>query len=132
MTILRRTGCGALVCLALCSCVSSRRMMRISPFSAGRGGEMPDPDRVNVWPVFYHNRDATSLIWPLIDWDAKGFAVRPLLNRDGDDWALVSPLSGWNTKDKEGWLLTAYHFDENTGAFPLFNVGDDFSYVNPV
>jgi len=106
--------------------------MKISPFAEGKAGQMPDPERVNVWPLVYHNRDATSVLWPIVDWDDEGFAVRPLINKEGDDWSVLFPLSGWNTKDKEGWVLTGYHYDDNTGVFPLFNAGDEFCYVIPV
>jgi len=108
-------------------------MMKISPFAPGPGGadEMPDPDRLNAWPLLYHDRDATSVLWPVVDWDDEGFAVRPLINKEGDDWSALFPASGWNTTDKEGWLATAYHFGDNTGLFPVFNFGDEFSYVVP-
>ncbi|MBT3374760.1 MAG: hypothetical protein HN742_34175 [Lentisphaerae bacterium] len=106
-------------------------MMKISPFTEGKAAKMPDPERVNVWPLVYHNRDATSVLWPIVDWDAEGFAVRPLINKEHDDWSILFPLSAWNTTRTEGWALTAYHYDENKGMFPLFNLGDEFSYVIP-
>ena len=123
---------GLLVCVLLCSCVSSRRMGRISPFSSAARGGMPDPDRVNVWPLVYHSGDATSVLWPILDWDSDGFAVRPVVARDGSDWSVAFPLAGWDTSDKTGWVATAYRSDDDTGLFPLFNIGDDFCYVGPV
>lgn len=55
--------------LGCVSCASSKRLTRISPF-----GEMPpqaelDRDRINTWPLLYHQRGNTSVLWPVIDFD---------------------------------------------------------------
>jgi hypothetical protein len=105
-------------------------MMRVSPFGK-TGKAMPTADRVNLWPGLYHSGDQTSIVWPIVDIDKEGFAVRPVINKEGDDWSIFFPLSGWNTKEKEGWALTAYVTDDNKGVFPLFNSGDEFDYYGP-
>jgi hypothetical protein len=120
-----------LICLSLCSCASSDRMMKISPFSQSR--DMPDSERMNLWPLAYKNQDAVSLLWPIVDYDKEGFAVRPLINKEKANWSILFPLSGWNTTHKQGWLLTAYHTSDVDGLFPLYHLGDDdFNYVFPV
>jgi hypothetical protein len=119
-----------LVCLLLASCASSRRMMRVSPFGGDEGG-LPDADRVNLWPGLYHTGEQTSVAWPIVDIDGEGFAVRPLINKDGDDWSILFPLSAWNPKEEAGWVLTGYWFDDEFGIFPLFHRGEDFDYIGP-
>ena len=86
---------------------------------------------INIWPFFFRSDNYFSLLWPFIDWDEYGFAVRPLLNKEGNDVSVLFPLSSWNIADKEGWFLNLYvqkegflffplaghHFDENNGWF---------------
>ena len=77
--------------------------MRISPFSEARD-VMPDPKRVNLWPLIYQNQDHTSALWPVVDVDPNGFAVRPVLNKEKNDWSVLFPLSSYNAERKVGWL----------------------------
>ena len=115
-----------------CSCASSRRMMKISPFHEG-GDELTvaDPDRVNLWPLAYKDQDRLSLLWPIVDFDSEGFAVRPLINKEGDDISLLFPLSSFNTKRKVGWLLSAFHYEDADGVVPLFLSIDEFRQIGP-
>jgi hypothetical protein len=105
-------------------------MMRISPFYE-RGQILTDPDRVNVWPLAYKNKDRLSLLWPIVDIDENGFAVRPLFNKEKDDYSVLFPLSSYNSRRKVGWLATAYSYEDYFGAFPLFHAGKDFDYLGP-
>ena len=96
---------------------------------------MPDEQRVNVWPLFYKSQDATSLLWPIVDWDKEGFAVRPVINKEKDDWSILFPASSWNTERDEGWFLTAYRAYDSTGLFPVLHIeddSDDVRYIFPV
>ena len=88
-------------------------------------------DRVNLFPLAYHQGDNTSLLWPIIDADPHGFAIRPLLNVEKDDIAVLFPLSSVNTKRKAGWLLTAYRNEDAFGLFPLMHISDDFHWIIP-
>lgn len=106
-------------------------MMRISPFSEAQS-QMPDPDRVNVWPLMYHNQDHTSIMWPVVDVDATGFAVRPVLNKEEHDWSVLFPLSSYNTQRKVGWLGPLYHYEDYDGLFPLYHFSKDLDFVGPI
>jgi hypothetical protein len=119
-----------LACLFLCSCASSKRMMRISPFYES-GQTLTDPDRINVWPLVYKHSDRLSVLWPIVDMDENGFAVRPLFNREKNDYSVLFPLSSFNPKRKVGWLATAYKYEDYFGAFPLFHSGKEFDYIGP-
>lgn len=125
---------GGLCCvLLLASCASSKRAMRISPFSemAGPVGTMSE-ERVNLWPLAYHQPGATSVLWPVVDMDEQGFAIRPLFNKERDDYSVLFPLCAWNPRDGEGWLLSGYWDNGAFGVAPLFHRGDDFQYWGPV
>jgi hypothetical protein len=122
-------ACLPLLCLCATGCISSQRMARAMPWSEAAGPGQVRDDRVNLWPLLYQAGDMTSVLWPLADFDRRGFAVRPLLVQDGADWSLLFPLSGWNTQTGNGWFLTGYRSRHNLGFFPLFNVGDGFNYA---
>ena len=63
--------------LASSSCRTAGRAWRISPFETDSSA-----DRVNLWPLAYHSGDKTSILWPLLDFDKKGFALRPLIAKE--------------------------------------------------
>lgn len=124
-------------CLIICvvllaSCASSRRMLRVSPFSDGNDILNPNPQRTNLFPLYYKNGNINSALWPLMDWDKKGFAFRPLYNQEGSDYSILFPLSAWDSVSKDGWITSFYwDRDKSFGMFPLFHHGDDFSYYGP-
>ena len=105
--------------ILLSSCASSRRMMRVSPFSDGHDVLNPNPQRTNLFPLYYKNGDVNSAIWPLIDWDSKGFAFRPLYNLEGDDHSILFPVSGWNAQDGDGWFTTMSPQSSSTVPNPV-------------
>ncbi len=127
-----RLALAALVATLACSCASSRRAMRISPFSesATPVGSM-DEQRVNLWPLAYHQPGATSILWPFVDLDDQGFAIRPLFNQEGDDYSILFPLCAWNPVDGDGWLLTGYWDRRSFGLAPLFHRGPRFNHLGP-
>ena len=125
-------------------CASSERMNRLSydsdSYSAPKsariaGGKFDDAlvslrtpvglkDRqVNIWPFCTVNSRYVSILWPFIDWDDFGMAVRPFYNQEGNDCSILFPLSSWNTQDRDGWALNAYWDRDCYGMFPLFHVG---------
>ena len=118
------------LCLACCSCASSKRMMRISPFSEARD-VMPDPKRVNLWPLIYQNQDHTSALWPVVDVDPNGFAVRPVLNKEKNDWSVLFPLSSYNAERKVGWLGPLYRYESYHGLFPMYHWSKDIKSLGP-
>jgi len=86
---------------------------------------------VNVWPFFFSSDYYTSVLWPFIDWDQYGFAVRPFYNQEGDEHAVLFPLSAWNPVNGDGWLLLAAWNRNGFGAVPFFwyhGVKDNFWY----
>lgn len=121
----------------LSSCASSKRAMRISPFAESGStwaGDMSE-QRVNLWPLAYHQEDATSILWPIMDIDDAGFAVRPVFNKENDDYSILFPLCAWNSKEGDGWVLTFYRDnvggDAIYGCFPFFHAGNHFKYIGP-
>ena len=82
--------------LLLCSCASSERMMRLtgdaSAYSAPKADRLKGMEslprlpqkvrsrmpggEINLWPFFFSHRDYWNALWPMIDCDDYGFAVR--------------------------------------------------------
>jgi len=115
--------------VALAACSSESRLWRLSPFS---DAEESSAERANLWPVAWFDGNGGSLLWPLVDFDQHGFAVRPLVSRDDDDLDVLFPLSHFDTAAGEGWALNAYSFGGNRGVFPIANVSrDGFSWIGP-
>ena len=86
---------------------------------------------VNVWPFFFSSDYYTSVLWPFIDWDQYGFAVRPFYNQEGDERAVLFPLSAWNPVNGDGWVLLAAWNKNGFGFIPFFwyhGVKDNFWY----
>ena len=100
-------------------------MWRISPMAADAA-----PDRVNLWPLAYHNGHETSVLWPIFDIDDRGFAVRPLVAKEGTAWSVLWPLSSFDTARGTGWAFPWYRFENNTGVFPVANFGR-WNFVGP-
>ncbi len=119
--------CLAFLLLAGAGCVSGSRALRSSP--AGKEMEIRfDRETVNLWPLYYHCDDLTSVLWPFFDLDSRGFAVRPFYHQDQDSAAVLWPLSGWDANG--GWALSAYWGRGACGMFPLFHTGN-FHYIGP-
>ena len=131
------------VVLIFCGCASSERMARLSggvvqEYSAPQDhrlrsmkyqaktrkyakkqGKFAEKSLVNIWPFFYRSDSYFSILWPFVDFDPYGMAVRPFYNHEGDDYSILFPLTNWNTADKDGWALLAYWGPEKFGIFPL-------------
>lgn len=41
-----------------------------------------DDTLVNIWPFFFRSNDYWSVLWPFIDKDPYGFAIRPIYNHE--------------------------------------------------
>ena len=74
---------------------------------------------VNVWPFWFSSDYYTAVLWPFIDWDDYGFAVRPFYNQEGDERAVLFPLSAWNPANGDGWVLSAGWNTTGFGFIPL-------------
>ena len=74
---------------------------------------------VNIWPFFFSSEYYTAIMWPWIDWDEYGFAVRPFYNMEGDEHSVLFPLSAWNVKDRDGWVLLFSWDQDGWIFFPL-------------
>ncbi|MBP5182392.1 MAG: hypothetical protein J6331_05135, partial [Lentisphaeria bacterium] len=90
---------------------------------------------INIWPFFFRSDDYFSILWPFIDCDDYGFAVRPIVNKEGNDCSILFPVSSWNTAEKSGWLLN-FHWHRNGFVFlPLaghkFDENDGFFFYTP-
>ena len=95
-----------------------------------------DATPVNAWPFFFRSMYYTSILWPFIDWDSYGFAVRPFYNQEGNERAVLFPLSAWNPANGDGWALLAAWNRDGFGVIPFFwhhRAGDSFWYhVGPL
>ena len=89
----------SLLTVASVACRTDQRLWRVSPFE--RAGSA---DRVNLWPLAYHNDDETSVLWPLFDVDDQGFALRPLIAKDGSGYSVLFPFASFDTNEGEGWV----------------------------
>ncbi len=135
----------------LSSCVSSRRMMKISPFSSAESRVQSakndekvtskkqepfvlevDKERINGWPFLYLQPEFTSILWPFADFDKNGVAVRPFYVQDKNEYAIMFPLAAWNPVNGDGWVLTGYWNKYRNGIFPIYQLGRNFNYVLPV
>ncbi len=99
---MKRTGLATAaiaMLLLLCSCASSDRMMRLSPMNTGYAVPRINLDKnlVNLWPFYYNDNQFMTVLWPMFDFDDKGFAIRPFYNKEGYYHSILFPLSSWNT-----------------------------------
>ena len=60
---------------------------------------------VNIWPFYFRSQNYFSIMWPFIDFDPYGMAIRPIYNHEGDDYSILFPLSSWNPQQKSGWMF---------------------------
>ena len=74
---------------------------------------------VNIWPFYFRSQDYFSIMWPFIDFDPYGIAIRPLYNQEGDDHSILFPLSSWNTNTKSGWVFNTVWFPGTFLFLPL-------------
>lgn len=110
-------------------CASGSRMIRLSPWGEGE----PSAERTNLWPLYYADADRRAVLWPLADWDEQGFAVRPLIARDGNDLDVLWPLAHVELDDGSFWALTCYYDagSKSWGLAPLVGWGE-VRFVGPV
>ena len=119
------------IAMVLCSCVSSHRMMRVSPLETQPETRFENT-AVNLWPAYYGKTGEGAVLWPLADWDPKGFAIRPFFHRDEHEYAILFPFCAWNPVTGDGWVIPAYWNHANYGAVPFFHVGEELYYFGPV
>lgn len=114
--------------LLLTGCVSGERLVRNTPFASGNNSFYRDG--VNLFPLYYKEGKRQSILFPLIDIDDRGFAVRPFYHRDGKEQGILWPLCAFN--DREGWVGPYYwKGKENFGLLPFFIHDDEFVWVFP-
>lgn len=116
----------SLLAIFTAACLTGERLWRVSPFEGGSAS-----DRVNLWPLAYHNGEETSVLWPLFDVDERGFALRPLVAKDGPAYSVLFPLAAWDTDAGLGWAGPFYWSEARAGLLPLANFGST-SWVGPV
>ena len=123
----------SVVLLVLVSgCISGERAFRNSPAGSGEIRVRFDSRAVNLWPFYYQNDDFTSVLWPVFDWDPRGFAVRPFFCREGEEYSVLWPLAGWNGKG--GWALNCCWGNSFFAAVPLlvWDWDSDYLQAGPV
>lgn len=139
----------AAIVLVLSGCVSSKRMARMSggvfdEYSAPPSYQLrsarfqqktpyADPIRrssatkigglddtlINIWPFFFRNSSYWSMLWPFVDYDKYGFAIRPFYVQDGDEYSILFPLSSWNPVSNEGWIGNFVWKNHRFGFIPF-------------
>ena len=114
--------------LLLSGCVSGERLARNTPFASGNNSFYRDG--VNLFPLYYQEGVNRSILFPLIDIDDRGFAVRPFYHKDKDEHGILWPLAAFNKT--EGWVGPYYwKGKENFGLLPFFIHDDEFVWVFP-
>ena len=137
-----------LASLIFSSCASSERMNRMSGILGSY--EKPRKDRIsgfsvrsaqdklsplddsliNLWPFFHRNNQYTSVLWPMIDSDPYGFAVRPFYNQEGNEYSILFPFCAWNPVNGDGWVANAYWNRQGFGVFPIFHSAENPKNLN--
>lgn len=119
----------------LVSCSTLDRIQRLNTEHALQRQNYLSGDAVNLWPFFFATGDYVSMLWPMIDWDGKGFAIRPLVNKENNDWSVLFPLAGWDSGNGDGWCALGYWNvkNETYGFFPIFHYSgkDDLKFAGP-
>lgn len=113
---------GLALLLGGCTTREFQHLEQGSPFSGAN-----EPDRINIWPVYYQDSAAASAAWPLVKVAKDSWAVRPLVSvrhdRDPDaghwEYAFVWPLSCVDGRYGEGRILNAY-WEDHGGFFCFF------------
>ncbi|NLK82507.1 MAG: hypothetical protein GX280_00300 [Lentisphaerae bacterium] len=132
--------CGAAIVLMLflCSCASSRRMLRFTPFHSD--SDQPTTSekqnysiscQFNLWPLYCHAENAVSMLWPLFDYDENGYALRPFINKEYQEYSLLFPLAAWNPTAGDGWFFNVYWNNTSSyaGCFPLFHFSPNMNSI---
>ena len=113
--------------LFLSGCVSGDRLARNTPFASGNNSFYRDG--VNLFPLYYKEGKRQSILFPLIDIDDRGFAVRPFYHKDKDEHGILWPLAAFNKT--EGWAGPVVWGQDTYGFFPLFISGKHTLWVFP-
>ncbi len=121
----------------LTSCASTRRIERIDAHHALEREKSMDASTINLWPLLVSGKGYTSVLWPMMDFDKHGFAIRPFINKEKDDWSILFPLLAWSDHGADGWCGLGYWNvpEEYCGLFPLFHYNadpDEFNYMTPL
>ena len=99
----------ALLAVLQASCRSP--LMQATPLYSGSAAA--SADRVNLWPLLYHQKPNLSLIWPVFEKTPDHLALRPLFSV----YKLDRPAHQYNFL----WPLVRLDFDEKSHwAFPFF------------
>jgi hypothetical protein len=111
---------------AAVSSACSTRLWRFTPLT-----ESSSSDRLNAWPLAFVDQGGGAVLWPLIDFDDRGFAVRPIVSKDDSEWDVLFPLSHFDVDEGEGWALLGYSYSDNVGFLPICNFGPSLNFVIP-
>lgn len=121
----------SLLVLLLVGCRSNSRMLRNSPIEQ-RSSLSFESGNINVWPIYFKSGDYNSLLWPLIDFDRQGFAIRPLVTKDNNELGFFYPLSNFDTENGDFWIANFIWYDsKNYGMIPIFFKANDVLQLGP-
>lgn len=81
-----------------------------------------DDALINIWPALYRNAQYLSILWPMVDSDQYGFAIRPFYNQEGNEYSILFPMAAWNPVNGDGWGAMAYwQTGKYAGFFPFYH-----------
>ncbi|MCX7046950.1 MAG: hypothetical protein NTX50_15860, partial [Candidatus Sumerlaeota bacterium] len=133
---------GMLAVMAGCSSSAMKSAPLWDPSSSGaatlsdmeyKKAEGPPEDRVNLWPVYYYRKPATSVLWPMIAVTDEGNAVIPFYEylykdkelRMGMIHHYVPALANVNGAKDCYRILTFFKGPDATWFFPFFYKDSD-------
>ncbi|MCH2208141.1 MAG: hypothetical protein MK132_20025 [Lentisphaerales bacterium] len=112
-----------LIAVFVTSCASSKRLGRF--YSEKSLASEKKAEQANMFPLYYESGDATSVLWPLIDKGDHGFAFRPFYNQEDNEYAVLFPLSAWNSVQGDGWIGPNMWSDDYRFLFPFYYGDED-------
>lgn|GEM_PF-3182549 len=99
-------------------------LWKASPFAAERDKQLRAEavNRVNFWPLFYHYKPYTSVLWPLFDVRDDGSALRPFYSiyKNGDELNILWPLSSFDFAEKKYHIANTFCSTNTFVAFPFY------------
>lgn len=80
-----------------------------------------EPDRINIWPLFYKNLLFYGIMWPIGEVNDVGWAFRPMVSVDNfnGSYKYLAYMGGYNSKEKSSYFIPVYYSDGSEFISPL-------------
>ena len=119
---------GAAAALLAAGCTTSP--MKATPFFEGSDSvyEEGARDRVNLWPLYFSRRPATSVLWPLFSEADDHWAIRPFYSQyrraDGrgpaDEFNVLWPFCQFDARHGSNWIFPVFWSAHGSSVLPLY------------